>query len=46
MARDLIIALDEGTSNVKAVAIDALGQAAAKASCRSCRRWGSCPTNG
>ncbi|MBJ7221319.1 MULTISPECIES: FGGY family carbohydrate kinase [unclassified Brenneria] len=32
MARDLIIALDEGTSNVKAVAIDACGRVAAKAS--------------
>ncbi|CAH0131204.1 Glycerol kinase [Erwinia aphidicola] len=32
MARALIIALDEGTSNVKAVAIDARGQVVAKAS--------------
>lgn len=32
MSRDVIIALDEGTSNVKAVAIDALGQVVAHAS--------------
>ncbi|WP_034914386.1 FGGY-family carbohydrate kinase [Erwinia sp. 9145] len=32
MARDLIIALDEGTSNVKAVAIDARGAVLTKAS--------------
>lgn len=32
MAREVIVALDEGTSNVKAVAIDALGQVVAKAS--------------
>ncbi|QUG75404.1 carbohydrate kinase [Erwinia sp. E602] len=32
MAKDLIIALDEGTSNVKAVAIDARGQVVSKAS--------------
>ncbi|MCQ4092184.1 FGGY-family carbohydrate kinase [Erwinia persicina] len=32
MARDLIVALDEGTSNVKAVALDARGQLVAKAS--------------
>ncbi|WP_414146939.1 FGGY family carbohydrate kinase [Erwinia sp. BNK-24-b] len=32
MARELIIALDEGTSNVKAVAIDARGQIVYKAS--------------
>ena len=32
MAKDLIIALDEGTSNVKAVAIDAQGQVVTKAS--------------
>ncbi|WP_158782884.1 FGGY family carbohydrate kinase [Pantoea sp. BAV 3049] len=32
MARELIIALDEGTSNVKAVAIDARGQVVSKAS--------------
>jgi glycerol kinase len=32
MARELIVALDEGTSNVKAVAIDARGQVVTKAS--------------
>lgn len=32
MAKDIIIALDEGTSNVKAIAIDAHGRALAKAS--------------
>lgn len=32
MARDLIVALDEGTSNVKAVVIDARGQVVTKAS--------------
>lgn len=32
MSRDLIVALDEGTSNVKAVAIDAGGRVLARAS--------------